>query len=270
MTLLICNDGLIGDFLGVIPVVIDLSKRGELHMKIHPEATRIFSMIPKKYNIKLQDRDDDFYDLVLTMDISRAFTISSENNYYMSQAHFAFLGLDVPETPLKAELEFEEISMIAYDYIIAPFSRSLPASQCWSKEEWQRLVELMPESTFCIIGHARDPRNYIIGNNVSEMYNEPLVKVINLLKRAKRGLISVVSGPSHLSFHLGVKNYLLSNQNMRWGNNPDAIRIEDYIPDLKAERVLELLWKDRINNWPLSIFNCAENTDINGEKAINH
>ena len=99
----------------------------------------------------------------------------------------------------------------------------------------------MPESNFCIIGHARDPRNYIMGNNVSEMYNEPLVKVVNLLKSAKRGLISVVSGPSHLSFHLGVKNYLLSNQNMKWGNNPEAIRIEDHIPDLKAERVMELL-----------------------------
>ena len=241
MTLLICNDGLIGDFLGVIPVVIDLSKRDELQVKIHPEATTIFSMIPKKYNIKLQEREDDFYDVILKMDISRAFTISSENNYYMSQAHFAFLGLEVPETPLKAELEFDEIEMFTYDYIIAPFSRSLPASQCWSKEEWQRLVELMPESTFCIIGHERDPRNYIRGDNVSEMYNEPLVKVVNLLKSVKRGLISVVSGPSHLSFHLGVKNYLLSNQNMKWGNNPEAIRIEDHIPDLKAERVMELL-----------------------------
>lgn len=241
MTLLIWNDGLIGDFLGVIPVIIDLSKRDELHVKIHPEATTIFSMIPKKYNIKLQEREDTFYDIILKMDISRAFTISSEKNYYMSQAHFAFLGLQVPEPPLKAELEFEEIRMFAYDYIIAPFSRSLPANQCWQREEWQRLVELMPESTFCIIGHERDPKNYVLGPNVSEMYNEPLVKVINLMKSAKQGLISVVSGPSHLSFHLGVKNYLLSNQNMKWGNNPEAIRLEDYIPELKAERVVELL-----------------------------
>jgi ADP-heptose:LPS heptosyltransferase len=241
MTLLICNDGLIGDFLGVIPVVIDLSKRDELQMKIHPEASTVFSMIPKKYNIKLQEREDAFYDVILQMDISRAFTISSENNYYMSQAHFAFLGLDVPETPLKAELEFEEIGMEAYDYIIAPFSRSLPANQRWPMEEWQRLVELMPESTFCIIGHEREPRNFIMGPNVSEMYNEPLVKVINLLKSAKRGMISVVSGPSHLCFHLGVKNYLLTNQDMKWGINPEAITIENYIPELKAEKVIEIL-----------------------------
>jgi|GEM_PF-3315963 len=241
MTLLICNDGLIGDFLGVIPVVIDLSKRDELQMKIHPEATTVFSMIPKKYNIKLQEREDAFYDVILKMDISRAFTISSENNYYMSQAHFAFLGLDVPETPLKAELEFEEITTFAYDYIIAPFSRSLPAGQRWPKDEWQRLVDLMPESTFCIIGHERDPRNFIMGPNVSEMYNEPLVKVVNLMRSAKRGLISVVSGPSHLSFHLGVKNYLLTNQDMKWGINPEAIAIENYIPELKAEKVIEIL-----------------------------
>lgn len=241
MTLLICNDGLIGDFLGVLPVMIDVSKRDELQVKIHPEATAIFSMIPKKYNIKLQDREDALYDVILKMDISRAFTISSENNYYMSQAHFAFLGLKVPETALKAELEFERIEMCAYDYIIAPFSRSLPACQCWPGEEWQRLTDLMPERTFCVIGHDRDPRNYITGKNVSEMYNQPLVKVANLLKSAQRGLISVVSGPSHLSFHLGVKNYLLTNQNMKWGNNPEAITIQDYIPELKAEKMVELL-----------------------------
>ncbi|MGN6532889.1 MAG: hypothetical protein ACTHK0_14200 [Ginsengibacter sp.] len=248
MTLLICNDGLIGDFLGVLPVIIDLSKRDELHVQIHPEATAIFSMIPKKYNIKLQEREDAFYDVILKLDISRAFTISSENNYYMSQAHFAFLGLEVPETPLKAELEFEQFEMCPYDYIIAPFSRSLPACQCWLREEWQRLTDLMPERSFCIIGHNRDPRNYITGPNVSEMYNEPLVKVVNLLKSVQGGLISVVSGPSHLSFHLGVKNYLLTNQNMKWGNNPEAITIQDYIPELKAEKVLEILQGDLINN----------------------
>jgi hypothetical protein len=99
----------------------------------------------------------------------------------------------------------------------------------------------MPAHSFCIIGHGRDERGFVTGNNVAEMYDEPLVKVINVMKNARKGLISVVSGPSHLAFHLGVKNYLLTNQQMTWGNNPEAISVWDAIPDLKTERLMEVL-----------------------------
>ncbi len=241
MTLLTCHDGLIGDFLGILPVVIELSKHENLHVNIHPEAESIFQLVPKKYSIELQKQESDLYSKTVELNVSIAFNISNEHNYYMSQAHFAYLGLPVPDKPPKAELEFEVTNEPAYDYIIAPFSRSLPPDQRWPKEEWQRLVDLMFDNTFCVIGHDRDERNFVQGSNVVQMYNEPIVKVINILKQSRKGLISVVSGPSHLSFHLGVKNYLLTNQNMTWGNNPEAVKIYDYIPELKAERLIEIL-----------------------------
>ncbi|MEO8108806.1 MAG: hypothetical protein ABI594_02185 [Ginsengibacter sp.] len=241
MTLLICSDGLIGDFLGVVPVMIELAKQDELHLKIHPEAELIFQLIPKKYNIKLQEKEDAFYNKIVELNISNAFTIANENNYYMSQAHFAYLGLPVPAIPIKAELEFEAADVPVYDFILAPFSRSLPPTERWPKEQWQRLVNLLHSNSFCIIGHERDERNFVTGKNVTQMYNENLVKVMTILKNARRGLISVVSGPSHIAFHLGVKNYLLTNQNMTWGNNPEAVRIEDHIPELKAEKVMQVL-----------------------------
>ncbi|MEO6327907.1 MAG: hypothetical protein ABIO55_03205 [Ginsengibacter sp.] len=241
MTLLICSDGLIGDFLGVVPVMIELAKHDELHLKIHHEAEPIFKLIPKKYNIKLQEKGLSSYARVIELDISKAFTISHENNYHMSQSHFAFLGLPVPENAVKAELEFKAIDVPVYDFILAPFSRSLPPQERWSQEQWQRLTNLLPDYSFCLIGHKRDEKNFIKGENVTQMYNESLVKVISIMKNARRGLISVVSGPSHLAFHVGVKNCLLTNQNMTWGNNPDAVKISDYIPELKAERVIEVL-----------------------------
>lgn len=242
MTLLTCNDGLIGDFLGMLPVVIELAKReNELHVNIHPEAEPLFQLVPKKYNIKLQQKENSFYSKTLELNVSIAFNLSGEYNYYMSQLHFAYLGLPVPENPPKAELEFELTNEPEYDYVLAPFSRSLPPQQRWPKKNWQRLVDRMQDKSFCIIGHDRDERNFVEGANVTQMYSEPLLKVISTLKRSKNGLISVVSGPSHLCFHLGVKNYLLTNQDRAWGNNPDAVKIYDYIPELNAERLIEIL-----------------------------
>lgn len=241
MTLLICNDGLIGDFLGAVPVMIELSKQDELHLKIHPEAEPIFHLIPKKYKIKLQQMEDALYDKVVELNISEAFTLANENNYYMSQSHFAYLGLPVPAIPLKAELEYESADVPVYDFILAPFSRSLPPKERWPREQWQNLTDLLPNFSFCIIGHDRDEKNYVTGKNVTQMYNESLVKLMTVLKNARGGLISVVSGPSHLAFHLGVKSFLLTNQNMTWGNNPEAVKIEEYIPELKAEKVVEIV-----------------------------
>lgn len=244
MTLLIYSDGLIGDFLGAIPTIIEFAKQDELHLKINPEADPLFKMIPKKYRIKLQEKEDALYDKVVELNISKAFTIANENNYYMSQSHFAYLGLPVPAIPIKAELEFESADLPVYDFILAPFSRSLPPTERWPREQWQRLADFLHTSSFCIIGHERDEKNFVTGKNVTQMYNENLVKVMTVLKNARRGLISVVSGPSHLAFHLGVKNYLLTNQNMTWGNNPEAVWICDYIPELKAERVVVELKKN--------------------------
>ncbi|MBO9205509.1 MULTISPECIES: glycosyltransferase family 9 protein [Niastella] len=240
MTLLIYRDGLIGDFLGVIPIMIELARQDTLQVCIHPEAELIFQLIPQKYNIKLQEMGSGF-DRVLELDINKAFELSHRHNYHMTQSYYACLGLPVPEKPPVAELEYELMETPGYDYILAPFSRSLPPQERWPREQWQRLTDLMPDKSFCIIGHERDERDFVTGSNISQMYNEPLVRVINTLRNSGKGLISVVSGPSHLAFHLGVKNYLLTNQTMTWGNNPEAIQISDHIPDLKAERVTGIL-----------------------------
>ncbi|MEX6688153.1 hypothetical protein QTN47_11640 [Danxiaibacter flavus] len=239
MTLLYCKDGLIGDFLGFVPVITELAKQDELHLVIHPESAAIFSLIPKKLNISQQQ--PVHYNRILKLDAYEACKISHIHNYYMSQAHFAYLGMPVPSIPPKAELEYEAVDVALFDYILAPFSRSLPSEQHWPKEQWQKLVDQMPQYSFCIIGHERDDHHFIAGNNVTGMFNKPIVQIINVLKRARRGLISIVSGPSHLAFHLGVKNYLLTNQQMTWGNNPDAIQVRDYLPALTAERLSTIL-----------------------------
>lgn len=96
--------------------------------------------------------------------------------------------------------------------------------------------------SFAVIGGSKDERGYINGSNVFEVYGESWDYIISLLCRCG-SLVSVISGPSHLAFHLGIKNYLLDNQSlhMRWGVNPHAFKITDPIPTLTAERIMEFL-----------------------------
>jgi hypothetical protein len=232
---------LIGDFLGMMPLMTELSKQEELHVSIHPEVECLLDLVPKKYGIKLKDRDEASYDKIVEVDIFKVFKLAIERNYYMSKAALAYLNFDMSENPPKAELEFEAVETSAYDYIIAPFSRSLPPEQRWPQEQWQKLTELLPDKLFCIIGHERDDKNFMTGKNIFGMYNEPLIKVISVMKNARKGLISVVSGPSHIAFHISVKNYLLTNQYMAWGNNPEAVTIWNNIPHLKAEELVDIL-----------------------------
>lgn len=239
-------EGLIGDFLGTIPVMVRLAASGGATVYIHPAAEAIFDMIPASCNLqkvvsdpaKANELQCDY-----KIDLQAAFKYGSEHNLYMTQAHYGALGLDVPQVIAQAPLNINSTYPFTFDYIIAPFSRCLPDQQKWSRSEWQRLVDMMPDKSFCVIGSTADGANqpYLTGSNVSEIYGEPIEDVFMLLQKARKGLISVVSGPSHIAFHHGVKNYLITNQSMAWGNNPGAIKITDNIPDLKAETVKKVL-----------------------------
>src|SRR3954453_7350904 len=114
MTLLICPDGLIGDFLGVLPVAMELSKHDDLHLALNPETEQIFRLLTTKYNIQLSQQTVH-YDRVFELDIQTAFDLSNRFNYYMSQSYFACLGLPVPVMPPKAELVIEPAAVPAYD-----------------------------------------------------------------------------------------------------------------------------------------------------------
>ena len=241
MTLLKCSDGLIGDFLGVMPLMADLRAEGPLEIEIHPEAEALFRLFPKSLDMRLKRLPDEAYDRVLNLDISAAFTISHQRNYYMSQAHFACLGRPVPDVPPKAALEYSTVEVPVCDYVIAPFSRSLPPQERWPAAQWQDLIDTMPDLQFCLIGHDRDDPDFVSGPNVTQFFGHPLESLISLLKAARKGLISIVSGPSHLAFHLSVPNVLLTNQHMTWGNNPDAIQIWDPIPKLQARDLIPRL-----------------------------
>lgn len=244
---------LIGDFLGCLPTLQHLCQEHDVYIDYAEECNSLYELIPRENNI-VAVRSEQRVDYMATyrIDISRAFDNSHrDNNWYMSQAFFKEVDLPVPHIAPKASLEYgqtpkEKLVNIHIEtpnnfYLISPFARSLPTEQLWSKEKWEDLIKLNPEKKFLVLGNTNyNPTNYIAGENVHDYYDYPLIKVASLMQ-GSRGLISVVTGTSHLAFHLGVKNIVLNNQNMTWGRNPDGIHIETNIQNLKPEEVNEYL-----------------------------
>jgi len=250
MAVLINNpDGLIGDFLGTIPVMQEIALRHDgADVIIHPEAEGLFSLIPEDYKLR-RVYEDKGYDGYYNLDISAAFSLSVQHNLYMSQAHFKYFGFPVPEKAPKAHLKYIYNSYNSNhicDILVSPFARSLPEDQKWSKENWMTLFSSFPHKKFGILGNTKyDDFNSFEYNypNLIPIFDAPFDTLCGIFKSTGT-LISVVTGTSHLAFHLGVKNILLSNQQMSWGNNPDAIRINKHVPDITVKEVADKLWQN--------------------------
>lgn len=240
---IISTDGLIGDFLGQIPTIQKLSEEEEVLVRIHPESKGLFSLIE---NDRIRQGDFVGREYHIILNSSEAFQIAAKKNYYMTQAFMEQAGLEVSEVPPKAKLNFGQLVInqkrkkkIFPDYLVSPFARSLPLEQKWPKEKWQQLVDSLPNKLFGLLGNSKyDNENFITGKNVKNCFDMDFSLLCHFYLRSK-GLISVVTGTSHLAFHLGVKNILLTNQGMTWGNNPDAIRITDPIQNITVEQVIE-------------------------------
>lgn len=237
--LIINSDGLIGDFLGTVPVM--LAVQGMYHsvdIMIHPEAFKLYMLLPTHLTTRLVQVPEGKYDKIYTLDTSKAFEIANQKSLYMSQAYFAQVGLDIPSKPPKALFQITPVETPEYNIILVPFARSLPPDQKWPKEKWQELVDSLPSVSFCVFGNSvHDPKGYITGPNVEDQYDNDFNTVCNLTYKADT-VISVVTGISHLCFHLAVPNILLTNQSMTWGNNPDAFQLKTYIPELQVSEVI--------------------------------
>lgn len=261
-TLINNKEGLIGDFLGTVPVMQEIALRHDgANVIIHPEAEGLFALIPEDYKLNRVYEDKGEYENSYKIDSSIAFGIGCQAGLYMSQAHFKYFGFPVPKEAPKAHLKYiynSHGSNHVCDFLVSPFARSLPEDQKWSKENWLTLFSLFPTKKFGILGNSKyDDPDYFIDTrdavypegayskpgNIINIYNAPFDTLCGIFKSTGT-LISVVTGTSHLAFHLGVKNILLSSQQMSWGNNPDAIRINKNVQDITVKEVVDKLWEN--------------------------
>lgn len=223
------NDNeLIGDFIGTIPAMQDLAKTTDLEVIVKDSVKELFDMTGLKRSVKANED--------ISFDLHAAFALADRNNLHMIQANYAYIGLGIPKNIPRPQLFFKQEQTPVFDYLLAPFSRSLPKDQLWNS--WTDLVRAMPEKTFALLGNgAFDNRDLINEPNCSIQFNNSMNHVCNLMANARHGLISVVTGISHLAYALNVTNYLFVNQGT-WGKNPEAIYFDKHIPDITIEEVL--------------------------------
>lgn len=232
------KEGLIGDFLGTVPAMQQYKQDNEVVFIIHDEAKELADLARLNYfTLSELDKYKDQLDLH-ELYIEEAYHLAQMSNLYMSQTWFGQLGYVIPEQPPKPELYIKPETTERVDFVVSPFSRCLPDDQKWKKENWVRLFASMPEYTFAVIGHERDLDSDYTANaeNVVGIFNKPMNYVANLMMRSTHGLISVVTGTSHLAFALSVKNFLLTNQGA-WGTNPEGICMRSNINKLTVNKL---------------------------------
>jgi len=231
-------NNLIGDFLGTIPAMIEFNKQTPCEFIIADSVASLFDMIPAAYKMKRVPFQLP-YDKAI--DLHGSFAYADKHQLHMIQAFFNDLGLPVPADIPRPQLFVPSMPVPEYDYILAPFSRSLPPEQKWPRERWQNLVDRMPNKTFCLFGASKfDDAEFVTGTNVNFCFDKPFEEVANVMKACRHGVISVVTGISHLCYALNVKNYLFFNQGM-WGKNPEAVCMTKNIHDIGVDEVLNVL-----------------------------
>lgn len=237
------DSNLVGDVLGTTPMMIDLAKanNGLEVFQTLDEGKWIYDLIPQKYNIKLIDNLDEEKGY-WSPDLSEAFAFSHEINGHMTQCWHHQVELQTPLNPIRPELVIPETKMRGYDYVLAPFGRSAPDDQKWQNEKWQQLIDnlIKDGNSVCVIGNPKlDFKDQFY--NCTLVFDRTLAEIGDLLKKCNKGCISIVTGISQYCFALGTKNYVFCNQSGMWGQNPDGINIETYIPRITVEKMMDFI-----------------------------
>lgn len=251
---------LVGDFLGTLPALIDFIRHGgkknvtvicnpvvEGLANLLQEDVKSHFIFDADLSIDALQLDRQFwaeryndYEMPVCLDLQRAFREATAKGLYMGAAYYGQLLRDVKSTKAELIVQPEALPFQA-NYVISPFSRSLPESQKIRRELWQELVDANPSSRFALIGTAKyDDPAFVTGPNVLPFFDHTWNVVGNLLKSSK-AILSVVTGTSHFAFHIATRNILFTNQATAWGNNPDAIRVTKHIPDLQLADIQHLL-----------------------------
>jgi hypothetical protein len=126
--------------------------------------------------------------------------------YHMMEVHFINHGvyLERWEPP---RLDFTTDDRIpTFDFVLSPYSRSdYRNAKVWPLERWQELVaELSSWSSVCVVGSGEDERVF---ENVTYFMDQPLRDVCGLLAKARRAVLTIDNGMSHLAHALRVPHF---------------------------------------------------------------
>ena len=229
---------LVGDFIGTLPTIVAMKQKcdaegKEFWCRPHIEIGHIFDMLPKRYDVRrcADSADMTQFDEFIDLDLHKTAHHSSAMRWYMSRGYLWNAGLPTPDTDPVPEVELFPSSNPklnrVFDFGLAPFARSLPGHERWPQERWQELVNRNPEKQFALYGAGGvDDEHYVTGSNVTAITGYSLREVAYSMSRLRHSMISVSTGLCHVSFAVGKRLVLISNQGT-FSSPPTAIRVAD-------------------------------------------
>lgn len=259
-TLIVVPFGLIGDTVGLVPAIDAYARKekkdgNDTYVSVHYDGRPVLELSAayQRGEWKFADDKGDGLPHAIVRQINLPKVANSiGHKRYLTACYFDALGMPVPEDDPRPELAVDAddpryvwVRGKAWraDYGLAPFARSLPPQEKWSRLRWQSLVDAMPDKKFLLMGSEQrgDAPDFVTGANVEHAFDWPLASVCQLLVGLKDGLISVSTGLSHLAYAMNVRNYLLARQGP-FCINPEAKKLDwKFAGDVTLEEVLELL-----------------------------
>lgn len=202
----------LGDALCSLPALWEIADAvsGDVYFACNnPELQSIIELPP---NVK------DVFKEELPPIVADVFRLSYgkaiEWNHFMGTPHptqqiIAYFGLPVPEQIPQPRIKVERQELASYDWLIAPLaadpSRSIPF------EVFQELLKTLPGTKGVL--HNKQFA-YDSKTDTFSCFGYTLAQVVNLMRDAKRGVVTCESGISRLAHAAGIDHHVLLTHNL--------------------------------------------------------
>jgi ADP-heptose:LPS heptosyltransferase len=205
--LVVARDPNLGDSLCALPVLESL-RQEHPNLEILFRNESVAQLMPKNLRERCSwDLKNGGYDvLVLGMweAVKRFGRIA-----HPTQLLYMLAGLEPPKEVPRPKIVFDN-NAPAYDYVVAPFTKD-DRERGWDIDSWsdlfRQLAESDPGATICVVGGKSD--HVFAHNAVSHCYGQSLAYVASMIKNARRAVITLDSGPSHIAHAVNSKNHIL-------------------------------------------------------------
>jgi len=253
--IIISDMGLIGDALSGVSFIYDManreSKQGRLLYLFARNKEILTLFTPDILNkIKIMHHIDDFWNTAPQLGQQTIHVLDTTNGWHkcvmthhMIQSHWAVAGYDIP--PLQAvQLDYNTGDDIpTYDFVISPYSRSdHNNNKLWPYDRWQSVINMLKDKnqSVCVTGSDEDLKVF---NGVDYFMGHSIRDVAGLLSKARKAVLSVDNGISHLTHFVGSPHFLIYPQCLpaKWVDNPNAIKIHREPMQITTEEVKKVV-----------------------------
>jgi len=258
-TIRLYSDGdLLGDSLCCLPAIYTLAIKQNAQggrTVLYCKNKEVQKLIPPEIPLEYGDGEPAEYDHMINANNAWQ---AGVHTMHMMQAHFKYLELPIPEPAnMKPELYFERRTMplkYQFDYIISPYSWSDDKNnKLIPLENWKIVINYLHAKgyTIGVLGTSHDYNNASVKfDNVKYIIQQNLSEVANYILNAKRAVLSIDNGISHLTHILGQKHLLFYPECLpeKWVKNfnDNAIVVRDQPVNFNAGLMIQILEAEKI------------------------